>query len=62
MEADRRYASRKFRLTCVVLFVVWAAFPFGLITAEQFLDFTKWALGLYLAANVGDQAAERMGK
>lgn len=59
IDADRRYASRKFRLTCVVLAVVWLAFPFGLITAEQFLATTMSVLGMYLLANVSDQAVTK---
>lgn len=30
------------------------AFALGLISPEQFLDYTKWILGLYMAGNVGD--------
>lgn len=56
--ADRRYASRKFRIAVGVLVVAWAAFPFGLFTPEQLLDFSKWIVGLYMAGNVGDTAAE----
>ncbi|HEY0659863.1 MAG TPA: hypothetical protein VGD21_00855 [Lysobacter sp.] len=51
---DPRYASRKFILTCVLIFMAATAFALGLITPEQFIDYTKWLLGLYLAGNVGD--------
>jgi len=51
---DPRYASRKFILTCVLILMAATAFALGLITPEQFIDYTKWLLGLYLAGNVGD--------
>lgn len=51
---DTRYASRKFILTCVSLLVVWAAFPLGMITADQMLKTTLALLGLYFLGNVGD--------
>jgi len=64
---DTRYASRKFILAWASLVVLWAGFlvlsavrqfwpDCYSITPEQLLDFHKWIVGLYLAANVGDQA------
>lgn len=55
---DRRFASRKFRIAVGVLVVAWVAFPFGLFTSAELLDFSKWIVGLYMAGNVGDTAAE----
>lgn len=54
MDADRRYASRKFILCCVSLVLAWIAFPCRLVTADQVLTFTQWIVGLYMAGNVGD--------
>lgn len=60
MDADRRYASRKFILACAALLAGWVAFPFGLVDAGQVLEFTQWVLGLYFGANVVDDAATRL--
>lgn len=51
---DARYASRKFILSCVLVLLAAIAFSLDLISPDQFLDYTKWILGLYLAGNVGD--------
>lgn len=51
---DARFASRKFILTCVLIFMAATAFAFGQITSDQLLEYTKWLLGLYMAGNVGD--------
>lgn len=51
---DARFASRKFILTCVLILMAATAFALGLITPEQFIDYTKWLLGLYMVGNVGD--------
>lgn len=51
---DARFASRKLILTCVLIFMAATGFALALITPEQFIDYTKWLLGLYLAGNVGD--------
>lgn len=56
---DSRYASRKFLLACAG----WAAgvvfFAIGRLDAAQWMSQSAWVLGLYLAANVGDQAATK---
>lgn len=57
--ADTRYASRKF-LLAVAAFVAGAAFfALGKLTAAEWSDFTRWALAMYLAANVSDQAVTK---
>ena len=57
--ADRRYASRKF----LFAMAVWVAATIGWFTSfigwwvidtEQYLSFSKWVLGLYIAGNLGD--------
>ena len=61
---DRRYASRKFILACAV----WLAGTFVYIVGphlfmtpqmatDQWITFSQWILGLYLAGNVGDTFA-----
>lgn len=61
MSETTRFASRKFLLS-VAAFVagvpmVW----FGLMTPDQWINFTTWVLGLYMAGNVGDTAATKTG-
>ena len=56
---ESRYASRKFVLAASALFVAWLAFPPGLISADQVLNFTMWVLGIYMAGNVSDQAVTK---
>lgn len=53
---DKRFASRKFILACAAFLAALALLAVGLITSEQWVSFNTWLLGLYLAANVGDQA------
>ena len=61
VKADRRYASRKFILACTV----WLAGTFVYIVGphlfftpamatDQWITFSQWILGLYVAGNVGD--------
>lgn len=56
MNDDTRYASRKFILASAAFVVAVPLLAFDLITSEQWVSFTTWIVGLYLAANVGDQA------
>lgn len=54
-----RYASRKFLLACAGWAAGVAFFAIGKLDAEQWLSQSAWVLGLYLAANVGDQAVTK---
>lgn len=54
--ASTRYASRKFVLTCAAFLAGVVFYALGRMTTPEWVGFTTWALGLYLAANVGDQA------
>jgi len=60
---DRRYRSRKFLLASISWLagtLMWAAgmfTSFEIMNTEQWIEFTKWILGLYLAGNVGDTVA-----
>lgn len=64
VSAGKRYASRKFILACAV----WLAGTFVYIVGphlfmspqmvtDQWITFSQWILGLYLAGNVGDTFA-----
>lgn len=57
--ADTRYASRKFLLTCAVYATSVPLVCMGLLTPDQWISLTTWVLGLYLGANVADQAATK---
>ena len=67
---DKRYASRKFILAWASLVAIWLAFfilaivrhfwpDFYSITPDQLTTFHLTIIGLYLAANVGDQAVTK---
>lgn len=56
---DRRFASRKFLLTCVAYATGVPLVCVGILTPDQWVSFTTWVLGLYLAANVSDQAVTK---
>lgn len=57
---NSRYHSRKFLLASAG----WAAgvvfFALGKLDAAQWMSQSAWVLGLYLAANVGDQAVTKV--
>ena len=58
---DTRYASRKFILACATVLLTALARGLGWIDGAQFVALLQWTLGLYMAGNVGDTAAERLG-
>lgn len=67
VKADKRYSSRKWLFSIVIWIVgtiVWILAH--LVTwlpdysTELWIDFSKWVLGLYMAGNVGDTAAEKL--
>ena len=67
IKLDRRYASRKWIFSLVIWLtgtLVWIIAPqFGVLphlTSAIWVDFSKWILGLYMAGNVGDTAAEKL--
>lgn len=57
--ADTRYASRKFILACAGWTAGVVFFALGKLDAAQWMSQSAWVLGLYLAANVGDQAVTK---
>lgn len=56
---DARYSSRKFLLACAGWLAGIVFFAVGKLDAAQWLAQSAWVLGLYLAANVGDQAVTK---
>jgi hypothetical protein len=57
---DKRYASRKFLLACAAFGAGLLFFAMGKLDAAQWLSQSAWVLGLYMAGNVGDTAAEKL--
>ncbi len=59
MTIDKRFLSRKFQL-CVAAFLFATVF-FGLdmLASAEWMDYTRWIVGLYLAGNIGDTVAEK---
>ena len=57
---DRRYMSRKFRFSVAAwvagtaMWIVGYALKAPVMTTEQWVLFTQWIVGLYMAGNVGD--------
>ena len=50
--------NRKFKLAIGFTLLIAYFFVFQLLTAEQFMELSKWALTGYLGANVGHRAVE----
>jgi hypothetical protein len=64
---DKRYESRKFRFAVAVWLVgsvAWLTASFGwwAFTTDQWILFSQWVLGLYVAGNVGDTIGESLRK
>jgi len=57
---DRRYASRKFLLTLLVLVSVTVLRVLDFVDTAAWSDVTRWALGLYMAGNVGTWLADTL--
>ena len=59
-EEDTRYMSRKFRFSVGAWLAGTVAYAAGffmetpMMTTEQWILFTQWIVGLYMAGNVGD--------
>lgn len=56
---DKRYLSRKFQLSVAAAVAGCGFFAAGMLSADQWVSFTQWVVGLYMAGNVGDTFAER---
>lgn len=55
--SDRRYLSRKFALAAAAFLAGLVLFVLHRLTSIEWIGFTQWIVGLYLAGNVADQAA-----
>lgn len=67
LQIDNRYASRKFRFAVAVWLVgsaAWLTSSLGLWAFDtgQWILFSQWVLGLYIAGNVGDTIGESVKK
>lgn len=56
---DTRFYSRKLLMACAGWVAGVVFFAIGKLDAAQWMSQSAWVLGLYLAANVGDQAATK---
>lgn len=56
---DKRFASRKFLLAVVAFLAACGFLLGGRIDSAQWVNFVQWIVGLYMAGNVGDTAAEK---
>ena len=57
--SDRRFASRKFLLACAGFVAGVVFFALKWMTADQWIGWSTWLLGIYAAANVSDQAVTK---
>lgn len=57
---DRRYLSRKFGLATAAFLAGLGLFIAGRLTAPEWISFTQWIVGLYMAGNIGDEAAKSL--
>lgn len=57
--SDRRYLSRKFALAAIAWVAGAVFFALGKLDAAQWMAQSAWVLGLYLGANVADQAVTK---
>lgn len=57
---DKRFASRKFLLALLAFLAGCGFLLGGRIDAAQWVSFVQWIVGLYMAGNVGDTAAEKL--
>lgn len=62
MEPDRRYASRKFTLSLAAFLVGVVFYALHQMTTAEWTSFTTWIVGLYMGANVADQAVTKVNK
>jgi hypothetical protein len=50
---DERYMSRKFILAAFLIVTAVPLLVWKVMTPEQYIEYMKWTLGLYMAGNVG---------
>lgn len=54
MSSATRFASRKFVLASAAFVTGVTFFAFRQLDATQWIGYTEWVLGLYMAGNIGD--------
>lgn len=60
MEIIKKLGGRKFSLAVFVL-VAASVFAFtGVLEMEQWMDFAKWIIGLFIVGNVANKAATKI--
>lgn len=57
---DRRFASRKWRLSLLALVLCVLARALNWVDGAQFVSLVEWVVGLYMAGNVGSAVAEKI--
>ena len=57
-----RYYSRKFQLAVAAFLGGIGFFIAGKLSAPEWITYTQWIVGLYMVGNVGDTAAEKLGR
>lgn len=63
MTSDSRFLSRKFQLAAYILVLAAPVLLYlELITADHWVDVTKWVFGLYCTGNVAAGAATAVAK
>ena len=57
---DKRFFSRKFQLAVAGILAGIVFFSLKWMTADQWISYMQWIVGLYMAGNVGDTFAEKV--
>lgn len=60
MSADTRFASRKWRLALIALFLATLSRALSWIDGPSFVSLVEWIVGLYMAGNVGRAAVDKI--
>ncbi len=56
---DKGTKSKRFRVLCILVLIVTLEYKFGSgITAAAWIDFLKWAFGMWALSEVGKATAE----
>lgn len=60
MSADTRFASRKWRLSILALFLATLGRALGWVDGPAYVSLIQWIVGLYMAGNVGRAAVDKI--
>lgn len=58
---DKRFLSRKFQLVAAAFLAGVVFFSLDMMSADQWITYVQWIVGLYMVGNVGDTLAEKAG-